>query len=88
MSSLETFIYKQFCEVIDMCVDEFPSKVWVEYNLDVWKLTNQFYSFIGAEIRAFISNIPLITLFLIDNFNSNDYLASGITGLNVWQDLC
>ena len=45
-------------------------------------------SFIGFEIRQFIDNTPLVTEFLVDNFNSNEYVDSIITGLNLWVDLC
>ena len=40
------------------------------------------------EIRKFINKIPLVTAFLVDNFNSNEYVDSIITGLNLWVDLC
>ena len=50
--------------------------------------TKEFPSFLCLEIRRFINKIPLVTAFLVDNFNSNEYVDSIITGLNLWVDLC
>ena len=40
------------------------------------------------EIRQFINKIPLVTSFLVENFNSNYYVDSIIKGSNLWVDLC
>ena len=54
----------------------------------MWTQNKVFSSFIGREIRLFITNIHLITEFLEENFNSHEYLDSIITGLKLWVDLC
>ena len=64
------------------------SEFWASYNLDVFTQSKEFTSFVGLEIRQFINDIPLVTPFLVDNFNSNDYVDSIIKGLNLWVDLC
>ena len=69
-------------------VNEVLKMFWGSYNLDVWTQNKLFSSFIGGEIRLFITNIHLITEFLEENFNSHEYLDSIITGLKLWVDLC
>ena len=64
-------------------VEEALSKIWGDYNLYAWVRNTYFSSFLGAEIRAFISNTPLVTLFLKEYFFSYDYLDSGYSGLDV-----
>ena len=88
MTALRTFIFKQSCEVMDRFVNEVLKTFWCSYNLDVWTQNKVFSSFIGREIRLFITNIQLITEFLEENFNSHEYLDSIITGLKLWVKLC
>ena len=87
LSALTTFVFKQSCEVMDRFV-KLLSNFGGSYNLDVWTQNKKLSSFIGLKIRQVIDNIPLVTAFLVDNFNSNDYVDSIITGLNLWVDLC
>ena len=73
---------------MDRFFNEVMNYFWDSYNLDVWTQNKVFSSFIGREIRLFITNIHLITKFLEENFNSHEYLDSIITGLKLWVDLC
>ena len=85
--ALRTFLFKQSYEVMDRFV-KLLFNFWCSYNLDVWTQNKEFSSFIGLDIRQFIKKIPLVTAFLVDNFNSNEFVDSIITGLNLWVDLC
>ena len=64
------------------------SKFLGSYNLYVWAQSKEFSSFIGLEIRQFIKKLTSVTSFLVENFNSNEYVDSIITGLNLCVDLC
>ena len=69
-------------------VNKVLSKIWGDYNIDVWTQNKEFSSFIGSEIRAFNKNIPLVASFFEENFNLDDYIDSLIKGLKLWVDLC
>ena len=53
----------------------------------MWKLNRKFTSFVGAEIKAFIDNIPKVIAFVEKNCAMTDYLRNLLTGLNSWTKL-
>ena len=47
--------------------EEVPHIFWNSYNIDVWRLHENFNYFIGSKIKAFIDHIPKIDEFLEKN---------------------
>ena len=87
MSCPRNFMLRQSCDVMDRFNHDVLRKFWGDYNIQVWKLNKEFSSFVGEEIVAFISNIGLVTSFMKENFASDEFLDSLITGLEVWKEL-
>ena len=60
--------------------------IWGVYNIDVCKLSKN-SSFVGAEIKPCIDDIPRAIYFLEEQWMSTEYMVSLIEGLSVWPAL-
>ena len=57
------------------------SKFWGSYNLDMWTQSKVWKS---DSLETKLLWLP----HFLENFNSNEYVDSIITGLSLWVDLC
>eukprot|EP00978_Attheya_sp_CCMP212_P027084 scaffold90288_cov52-Attheya_sp.AAC.5 len=60
---------------------------WREYLVDMWNLNKAFTSFKGADIKAFIKNIPTVVNFLRTKFAATDLMNTFCDALFLWKEI-
>ena len=87
MSFLWKFLMMHNVELIMDFSATILSTFWSNHNVLVWNLNKNFQSFVGTELLAFITNIPIILHFLKSNFHSTTTLKDLCNGLQLWQKI-
>eukprot|EP00978_Attheya_sp_CCMP212_P008133 scaffold18931_cov62-Attheya_sp.AAC.9 len=60
---------------------------WRAYLVDIWNLNKVLTSFKGADIKAFIGNIPMVVNFLNTKFAVTDLMNTFCDALLLWREI-